>query len=153
MFQQRHTDRIRLGKGPLTVDIVRSTEKFICKIYGVLEVDSCNELRVFATNLKCSKVSHHAFPLWSVCLESSSLAAPWSSSSDRNATSCSCTKGCLSQCCGCRKVRIGVHWSVQLQEAWQQLPEPLRWLRLSPCVCWMEIPARNTWSVHLTPNN
>ena len=37
-----------------------------------------------ATNLRCSKVSHHAFTLSSKCLEPSTLAVSGSSSSDRN---------------------------------------------------------------------
>uniref|UniRef100_UPI00358E4F58 protocadherin-15 n=1 Tax=Myxine glutinosa TaxID=7769 RepID=UPI00358E4F58 len=46
VFQQHHTDLIGLGKGPLTEKIATSTEKFICKIYGVPEVDTCNKARV-----------------------------------------------------------------------------------------------------------
>ena len=37
-----------------------------------------------ATNIRCSKVSHHAFTLSSKCLEPSTLAVSLSSSSDRN---------------------------------------------------------------------
>ena len=47
VFKQDHTDLIGLGKGYLTEDIATSTtEKFICKIYGVPEVDTCSEARV-----------------------------------------------------------------------------------------------------------
>ena len=43
VFQQHHTDLIGLGKGPFTENIAISTEKFICKMYGVPEVDTCNK--------------------------------------------------------------------------------------------------------------
>ena len=46
VFKQHHTDLIGLGKGSLTEHIATSTEKFICKIYGVPEVDTCNKARV-----------------------------------------------------------------------------------------------------------
>ncbi|XP_051232747.1 uncharacterized protein LOC127350304 [Dicentrarchus labrax] len=46
VFEQHHTDLTGHGKGPLTEDIVNSTEKFICKMYGVPEVDTCNKARV-----------------------------------------------------------------------------------------------------------
>ena len=46
VFKQHHTDLTGLGKGPLTEDLVTSTERFICKIYGVPEVDTCNKARV-----------------------------------------------------------------------------------------------------------
>ncbi len=46
VFEQHHTDLTGLGKGPLTEDIVNSTEKFICKMYGVPEVDTGNKVRV-----------------------------------------------------------------------------------------------------------
>lgn len=45
-FKQHHTNLTGLGKGPLTEDIVNSTEKFICKMYGVPEVDTWNKARV-----------------------------------------------------------------------------------------------------------
>ena len=35
VFKQHHTYLVGLGKGSLTEDIATSTEKFICKIYGV----------------------------------------------------------------------------------------------------------------------
>ena len=41
-----HTDLIGLGKGSLTENIVTSTDKLICKICGVSEVDTCNKARV-----------------------------------------------------------------------------------------------------------
>ena len=37
VFQRHHTDLIGLGKGPLTEGKVNSAEKFICKLYGVLD--------------------------------------------------------------------------------------------------------------------
>ena len=43
---QHHTYLIGLGKGSLTENIATSTEKFICWIYSVLEVDTCNKARV-----------------------------------------------------------------------------------------------------------
>ena len=46
VFEQHHTDLIGLGKGSLTENIATSTEKFICKIYGVPEVDTCNKARL-----------------------------------------------------------------------------------------------------------
>ena len=46
VFQQHHADLTGLGKGPLTENIIKSTEKFICSIYGVPEVDTCNKARV-----------------------------------------------------------------------------------------------------------
>ena len=44
--KQHHTDLIGVGKGSLTENIATSTEQFICKIYGVPEVDTCNKVRV-----------------------------------------------------------------------------------------------------------
>ena len=41
-----HTDLAGLGKGTFTEDIVTSSETFICKIYGVPDVDSCNKAQV-----------------------------------------------------------------------------------------------------------
>ena len=46
VFKQHHTDLVGLGKGSLTENIATSTDKFICKIYGVPEVDTCNKARV-----------------------------------------------------------------------------------------------------------
>ena len=46
VFKQHHTDLISHGKGSLTENIATSTEKFICRIYGVPEVDTCNKARV-----------------------------------------------------------------------------------------------------------
>ena len=40
VFKQHHTDLVGLGKGSLTENIATSTYKFICKIYGVPEVDT-----------------------------------------------------------------------------------------------------------------
>ena len=63
----------------LTENIATSTEKFICKIYGVPEVDTCKNTgqvvlyrsytRDPATNLRWSKVSPLGFTLPSKCLE------------------------------------------------------------------------------------
>ncbi len=46
VFKQHHTDLVGLGKGSLTGHIATSTDKFICKIYGVPVVDTCNKPRV-----------------------------------------------------------------------------------------------------------
>ena len=46
VFKQHHTDLIGLRKGSLIENVATSTEKFICKIYGVPEVDTCNKARV-----------------------------------------------------------------------------------------------------------
>ena len=46
VFKQHHTDLIGLGKGSLTENIDISTEKFIGKMYGVPEIDTCNKARV-----------------------------------------------------------------------------------------------------------
>ena len=46
VFKQHHTDLIGIGKGSLAENIATSTEKLICKIYGVPEVDTCNKARV-----------------------------------------------------------------------------------------------------------
>ena len=46
VFKQHHTDLIGLGKGSLTEHIATPTEKGICKIYDVPEVDTCNKARV-----------------------------------------------------------------------------------------------------------
>ena len=59
VFQRHHTDLIGLGKGPLTDHIVMSTEKFICKMYGVPEVDTCNKARV---KLFCIGRAHETLP-------------------------------------------------------------------------------------------
>ena len=40
VFKQYHTDLIGLGKGSLTQNIATSTEKLICKTYGMPEVDT-----------------------------------------------------------------------------------------------------------------
>ena len=92
VFNRHHTDLIGLDKGSLTENIAISTETFICKIYGVPEVDTCNKTRVKLYCIGCtqdtlpptSDVSHHAFTLSSKCLELNTLAVCWSSSSDRN---------------------------------------------------------------------
>ena len=48
VFKQHHTDLIglKIGKGSLIENISISTEKFISKICGVPEVDTCNKPRV-----------------------------------------------------------------------------------------------------------
>ena len=46
VFKQHHTYLVCIGKGSLTENIATSTDKFICKIYGVPEVDTCNKARV-----------------------------------------------------------------------------------------------------------
>ena len=43
VFKRHHTDLIGRGKGSLTENIATLAEKFICKIYGVSEVDTCNK--------------------------------------------------------------------------------------------------------------
>ena len=56
VFQQHHTD---LGKGPLTDHIVMFTEKFICKKYGMPEVDTCNKARIVRfVSVVHTKLSH-----------------------------------------------------------------------------------------------
>ena len=59
VFQQHHTALFGLGKGPVTDHIVMSTEKFICKMYGVPEVDTCNKARV---KLFCIGRAHESLP-------------------------------------------------------------------------------------------
>jgi len=59
VFQQYHTDLIGYGKGPLTDHIVMSTEKLICKMYGVPDDDTCNKARVM---LFCIGRAHKTLP-------------------------------------------------------------------------------------------
>ena len=59
VFKQHHTDLIGFGKGSLTENISTSTEKFICKIYGVPEVDTWNKARV---NWFCVGRTHEPLP-------------------------------------------------------------------------------------------
>ena len=95
VFKQHHTDLVGLGKGSLTEDIATSTEKFICKIYGVPEVDTCNKARVklfcigrtqetLPTTSDAAKFhimhSYYQASVWN----QSTLAVSSSSSSDRN---------------------------------------------------------------------
>jgi len=51
----------RLRKGPFAENLVTctSTEKFICKMYGVPEVDTCNKARV---KLFCIGRAHETLP-------------------------------------------------------------------------------------------
>ena len=51
-----------LGKGSLTENIATSTDKFICKIYGVPDVDTCNKARV---KLFCVGRTQDTLPLTS----------------------------------------------------------------------------------------
>ena len=87
VFKQQHTDLIGLGKGSPTENIATSTEKFICNIYAVCprltHGTSTSQLVLYqpytrdsATDLRCSKVSHHAFIPPSKCLEPRTLAVP-----------------------------------------------------------------------------
>ena len=57
VFHRHHTDLI--GKGSLTANIAISTEKFICKIYCVPKVDTCNKARV---KLYCIGRTQDALP-------------------------------------------------------------------------------------------
>ena len=59
MFQQHHTDLIGLSKGALTDHIVMSAEKFICKMYGVPEDDTCKKARA---KLFCVGRAHNTLP-------------------------------------------------------------------------------------------
>ena len=45
VFEKHHKDLadLGIGKGYLTENMVVSAEKFICKIYGIPEVDTCNK--------------------------------------------------------------------------------------------------------------
>ena len=56
---QHHTDLIGHGKGPLTDHIVMSTEKFIWKMYCVLDLETCNKARV---KLFCIGRAHETLP-------------------------------------------------------------------------------------------
>ena len=46
VFQKHHMDLNDLGKGHLTENTVVSAGKFICKMYGIPEVDTCSKTRV-----------------------------------------------------------------------------------------------------------
>ena len=83
MFQQHHSHLIGLGKGPLTANVAISTEKFICKIYGVPEVDTCNKARV---KLFCIGRLQEALPPTSDAAKFHIMRSHYqaSSSSDRN---------------------------------------------------------------------
>ena len=47
VFQKHHKDLTDLGKGYLTENTVVLTEKFICKMYGIPKVDTCNKASCF----------------------------------------------------------------------------------------------------------
>ena len=142
VFKQHHTDLVGLGKGSLTEDIATSTEKYICKIYGVPEFDTCNKARVMlfcigrtqdtlspasdaatfhimrshyqASVWNQAHLSYHALPpvtemRWMHLdgrLVPRLLSLPPIPKACREITSCGCTKGCLSQRCSCRKIRM-----------------------------------------------
>ena len=85
VFKQHHTDLIGLGKGSLTENIATSTEKFISKICGVPDVDTCNTARVKLFCIGRTQKEtlpptsdavkfHNAFTLSSISLEPSTLA-------------------------------------------------------------------------------
>lgn len=57
VFLKHHTDLLGLGKGPITKEILRSTEAFIC--YGVPEVDTCDKARL---KLFCNGHSQETLP-------------------------------------------------------------------------------------------
>ena len=46
VFKEHHDRLDNLGKGEITNDFIKSSEVFICKVYGVPDVDSCDEVRV-----------------------------------------------------------------------------------------------------------
>ena len=46
VFQQHHNYLADLGKGQFSEDTAKSAEKFICTIYGLPDVDTCDEARV-----------------------------------------------------------------------------------------------------------
>ena len=142
VFKQHHTDLIDLGKGYLTENIATSTDTFICKIYGVPEVDTCNTARVnwFCIGRTQETLpptsdaaqfhimrSHFQTSVWNQAhslypdlppvtemgwmhldgrLVPRLLSLPPIPKACREITSCGCTKGCLSQRCSCRKIRM-----------------------------------------------
>ena len=142
VFKQHHTDLVGLGKGSLTEDIATSTEKFICKVYGVPEVDTCNKARVklfcigrtqdtLPPTSDAAKFhimrSHYQASVWNQAhlpyhdlppvtemrwmhldgrLVPRLLSLPPIPKACGEITSCGCTKGCLSQRCSCRKIRM-----------------------------------------------
>lgn len=59
VFLDHHKDLLGLGKGPLTDNIIRLTETFICRIYGVPEVHTLDKARV---KLFCSGRSQESLP-------------------------------------------------------------------------------------------
>lgn len=139
VFLNHHTDLLGLGKGPITEDILRSTEAFICKVYGVPEVDTCDKARVKLFCIGHSQETlpptsdaakfhilraHYQASVWNQAHMSHPDLPPetemgWMNLDDqlvpqllslppipkacKEITSCGCLKGCLSQCCSCRK--------------------------------------------------
>ena len=143
VFKQHHTDLIDIGKGLLTENIATSTEKIICKIYGVPEVDAGNKARVklfcigytqdtLPPTTDAAKFhimrSHNQASVWNQAhspytalppvttemgwmhldgrLVPRLLSVPRILKACREITSCGCTKGCLSQRCSCREIRM-----------------------------------------------
>ena len=95
VFKQHHTDLIGLGKGSLTEKHCYINREIhlqdVQRARGWYAQQSTSQVVLYrsytrdsATNLRCSNISHHAVPLSSKCLEPSTLAVSWSSSSDRN---------------------------------------------------------------------
>ncbi len=60
VFQKYHTDLLGLCKGPLTEDMVRSTDTFICKMCGMPGADTRNKARV---KLFCIGRAQETLPL------------------------------------------------------------------------------------------
>ena len=120
-------------KGPLIDHIATSTEKFICKMYGVPDVDICNKARVklfcishqhrmqqrstsCAAHYQASVLNQAHLPCPDLLpvtemgwmhldgkLVPRLLSLPPIPKSCREITSCGCTNGCHTQRCSCRK--------------------------------------------------
>ena len=60
VFTEHHDLLDILGKGEITDDVIKSSKVFICKAYGVPDVDSCNEAQV---KLFCMGRSQETLPL------------------------------------------------------------------------------------------
>ena len=58
-FKQHCKDLNGLGTGPLTAAVAKSAEEFVCKIYGVSHVDTCDKARV---KLFCEGHSQECLP-------------------------------------------------------------------------------------------
>ena len=141
-FKQHCKDLNGLGTGPLTAAVAKSAEEFVCKIYGVSHVDTCDKARV---KLFCEGRSQECLPptsdavkfhimrshyqatIWNQAhlpypsippltdmgwiledgqLKPQLLSLPPIPKACREITSCSCTKGCLSKRCSCRKYHM-----------------------------------------------